>query len=128
MISKLFVVLCCLLGVVLAVEKYSDKYDNVDYKMILENERLLLGYSDCLLDKGKCTAEGKAIKENIQEALENGCERCTDRQKQGIKDVISYVIKHYPALWKEITDKYDPEGIWRKKYENFAKEEGIAIP
>ncbi|CAH2266978.1 ejaculatory bulb-specific protein 3-like [Pararge aegeria] len=128
MISKVFVVLSCVLLAVIAEEKYSDKYDNVNYVEILENERLRHGYGNCLLDKGKCTPEGKELREKMQDALETGCKKCTDQQLEGTKTVINYLIKHDHPLWKELTAKYDPEGIWRQKYEGFAKEKGIEIP
>lgn len=42
--------------------------------------------------------------------------------------MINHLIKNEPEIWKELTAKYDPEGVWRKKYEERAKEKGIVIP
>nr|XP_034835688.1 allergen Tha p 1-like [Maniola hyperantus] len=128
MISKSCVVLFCLLGAVLAEEKYSDKYDNFDLNEVLQNKRLLQSYANCILDKGKCTPEGKELREHIQDALETGCKKCTDAQSKGATTVINHVIENEPEIWKELTAKYDPQGIWLKKYEDLAKERGIAIP
>lgn len=43
-------------------EMYDEKYDNIIIEDILGNKRLLLAYIKCILDKGKCTAEGSALK------------------------------------------------------------------
>lgn len=62
MVTKSIVLVCCFLASVLAVEKYTDKYDNINIQEILENKRLLIAYANCLLDKGKCSPEGKELK------------------------------------------------------------------
>lgn len=41
---------------------YTDRYDSIDLNQILANRRLLIPYIKCLLDEGKCTAEGKELK------------------------------------------------------------------
>jgi hypothetical protein len=41
-------------------EKY--KYDNLNIEEILGNKRLLQAYVNCVLDKGKCSPEGKELK------------------------------------------------------------------
>lgn len=46
----------------MAEEKYTDKYDNIDLDEILSNKRLLMAYVNCVLDKGKCSPEGKELK------------------------------------------------------------------
>lgn len=47
---------------VAAEEQYTDRYDDIDYEEILANKRLLGPYIKCILDKGRCTAEGKELK------------------------------------------------------------------
>ncbi|KOB73531.1 Olfactory protein [Operophtera brumata] len=120
-------VLCCLTAAALA-DKYTDKYDNIDLKEILENKRLLLAYVACALDKGKCSPEGKELRDNLQEAIATGCEKCTETQEKGAYTVIEHLIKNEPEIWREITAKFDPEGKYRKKYEDRAKAKGIVIP
>nr|WIW78363.1 chemosensory protein 27/28b [Heliconius charithonia] len=128
MASKRIVLLCCFAAVALAVEKYTDKFDNLDIQEILDNKRLLLSYANCLLDKGKCTPEGKEMKDHIQDAIETGCEKCTDTQQDKTKVIFDHVVTHERGIWNEMTAKYDPKGTWRKKYEAKAKERGIIIP
>lgn len=42
--------------------------------------------------------------------------------------MIEHLIKKERGIWKELTDKFDPKGFWRKKYEDRAREKGIVIP
>lgn len=43
-------------------DTYTDRYDSIDLTEILENRRLLIPYVKCLLDQGKCSADGKELK------------------------------------------------------------------
>lgn len=57
------VCLLSLAGVALAApQKYTSKYDDINLDEILSNRRLLVPYVHCILDKGKCTPEGKELK------------------------------------------------------------------
>nr|QEI46806.1 chemosensory protein 8 [Galleria mellonella] len=127
---KFILVVCCLVAAVVArpSDKYTDKYDNLDIQEILENKRLLEAYVNCILDKGKCTAEGKELKEHLQEAIETGCEKCTEAQEKGAYKAIEYLIKNELDIWHKLTDRFDPSGKWRKKYEDRAKANGVVIP
>lgn len=42
--------------------------------------------------------------------------------------MIEHVIKNELAVWRELTAKFDPKGVWRKKYEDRARANGIEIP
>lgn len=59
---RYLVVLTCVIAAAIADEKYTDKYDNIDIQEILDNKRLLHSYIDCIMDRGKCTPEGKELK------------------------------------------------------------------
>lgn len=52
----------CLASVALAQNTYSSEYDNFDVSQVLNNDRLLIAYSRCLLNKGPCTPEIKGVK------------------------------------------------------------------
>lgn len=47
---------------VLAENKYTNKYDNVDIDKILNNDRVLTNYIRCLMEEGPCTPEGRELK------------------------------------------------------------------
>ncbi|XP_041984363.1 allergen Tha p 1-like [Aricia agestis] len=96
--------------------KYTDKWDYINVDEILESQRLLKGYVDCLLDRGKCTSDGKALKDTLPDALENDCSNCTDKQKEGADKVLKHLINKRQDLWKELAVKYDPKNIYQQKY------------
>ncbi|CAG5049106.1 unnamed protein product [Parnassius apollo] len=117
---KSFVVVCFFAVVAVALgrpEHYTDRYDNVDLDEMLGNPRLLMPYIKCILDEGKCTADGKELKSHIKEALENYCEKCTDAQKSGTKRVIGHLINNEKDYWNQLTAKYDPDRKYVVKYE-----------
>ncbi|CAK1584489.1 unnamed protein product [Parnassius mnemosyne] len=118
---KSFLALCLLvvLAYVSAVPSgtYTDRYDNINLDEILSNRRLLIPYVHCILDKGKCTPEGKELKSHITEAVENDCAKCTEKQREGTRKVIGHLINHEKEFWQQITAKYDPTHKHSAKYE-----------
>lgn len=62
MIKSLVVVCCFIAAIQASPAKYTTKYDNVDIDEILKNDRLLNNYFKCLMDTGKCTADGEELK------------------------------------------------------------------
>lgn len=57
-------VLVAVLGVhhVCSEEKYTTKYDNIDMDEVLNNQRLFKKYLDCIMDRGRCTPDGRELK------------------------------------------------------------------
>ncbi|KAJ0174112.1 hypothetical protein K1T71_010258 [Dendrolimus kikuchii] len=96
---------------------YTDRYDTINVNEILSNNHLRDSYLDCMMDKGKCTPEGKELKNHIAHALQTGCDCCTDQQKSKSRVVIGYFINEKPDAWNELTAKYDPKKVYTKKYE-----------
>lgn len=56
------VFLCVVAFAVAGSDKYTTKYDNIDIDEILNNERLLKNYFDCIMDKGRCTPDGQELR------------------------------------------------------------------
>jgi hypothetical protein len=46
-------------------DKYTTRYDNFDVESVLNSERLLRNYFNCLMDKGPCTREGLELKSEL---------------------------------------------------------------
>lgn len=65
--------------------------------------------------------------ETLPDAIKNECSSCSEKQKGGSKKVIEYLIDNKPNAWKDLEKKYDPDGSYRIKYENTAKDVGIDI-
>ncbi|XP_024081406.1 ejaculatory bulb-specific protein 3-like isoform X2 [Cimex lectularius] len=124
--SVFFCVVLCFV-VAHAAEKYTTKYDNIDLDEILRNQRLYKNYFDCLRNQGKCTPDGKELKEALPDALANGCAKCSEKQRKGSEKVIKHLIENKSEDFKVLEKLYDPEGVYRKKYEKEAKELGIKV-
>ncbi|XP_072942440.1 allergen Tha p 1-like [Epargyreus clarus] len=114
-------VVCLFVLMALAVaepkEQYTSRFDGIDIGEILANKKLLHAYLKCILDKGRCTAEGRELKSHIREALENRCAKCTDTQRKGTRRVITHLINNEPDYWNQLTAKYDPTHQFTKQYE-----------
>nr|AGY49270.1 putative chemosensory protein [Sesamia inferens] len=106
---------------------YTTKYDGIDLDEILNNERLLNGYVNCLMDLGPCTADGKELKKNIPDAIENDCKKCTDRQRDGSDRVMHYLIDHRPDDWVKLEKKYNSDGSYKMKYLSSKPTEGNSV-
>ncbi|KAL0101275.1 hypothetical protein PUN28_018815 [Cardiocondyla obscurior] len=119
----------CLLAVaiVLAEEKYTTKYDNIDLDTILASDRLLKNYVNCLLDKGNCTPDGKELKEALPDALESECHKCSEKQKKGTEKVVRYLVNKKPETWEQLKKKFDPNGQYSQKYVDEARKQGISV-
>ncbi|KOB73529.1 Chemosensory protein 6 [Operophtera brumata] len=116
---KLIIVVMLIVAVsVVSPATYTDKWDNINVDEILESRRLLKGYVDCLMDKGRCTPDGKDLKETLPDALENECSKCTEKQKSGADKVIRHLVNKRKDLWKELAVKYDPQNIYQERYKN----------
>ncbi|XP_026320941.1 ejaculatory bulb-specific protein 3-like [Hyposmocoma kahamanoa] len=116
-------IIVCILALVAIVAArpdttYTDRYDNINIDEILNNKRLLTPYIKCMLDQGKCSAEGKELKSHIKEALETYCEKCNDTQKTKTRQVISHLVNNENEYWNQLTEKYDPDHKYTKKYED----------
>ncbi|XP_077287183.1 ejaculatory bulb-specific protein 3-like [Arctopsyche grandis] len=115
---RIFVFLLMTLSLVLAAkEKYTTKYDNVDVDRILANDRILNNYIKCMLDEGPCTAEGRELKKTLPDALANGCNKCNERQRSTTEKVFKHLTTKRPRDWDRLSKKFDPQGNYKKKYE-----------
>ncbi|KAL3289123.1 hypothetical protein HHI36_003562 [Cryptolaemus montrouzieri] len=97
-------------------KQYTNMYDNVDLEEVVKNERLLRNYVLCLMDQGNCTPDGAELKRNLPDAIENDCEKCTEKQKEGANFIMRYLIDNEPEYWKPLQEKYDPTESYKKKY------------
>ncbi|XP_030749781.1 ejaculatory bulb-specific protein 3-like [Sitophilus oryzae] len=103
-------------SVAIETATYTTKYDNVDILEVLNNERLLKNYVNCLLDQGPCTSDGMELKQNMPDAITSGCSKCSEKQKEKSEIMIAYLIDNKPDYWTPLQEKYDPTGDYRKHY------------
>ncbi|KAH0954974.1 Csp7 [Eciton burchellii] len=112
---KFLVLLLVAVTCVLA-DKYTTKYDNIDLDSILQSDRLLKNYVNCLLEKGNCTPDARELKDNLPDALMTSCSKCSEKQKKGTEKVIRFLVNKKPETWEELKKKYDPTGEYSAKY------------
>ncbi|KAF4524961.1 hypothetical protein B566_EDAN014478 [Ephemera danica] len=98
-------------------DKYTDRFDNINLDQILNNNRILGNYINCLLGKGTCTAEGRELKRTLPDALSTDCSKCNPKQKEAAEKVINFLMKNRRADWDKLEKKFDPSGAYRKRFE-----------
>ncbi|KAF7394523.1 ejaculatory bulb-specific protein 3-like [Vespula maculifrons] len=113
-----YLIILALVTVVLAAEKYSSKYDDVDVDKILRNDRVLTNYIRCMLDEGSCTAEGRELKKILPDALATDCTKCNEKQKVTAEKVINHLKTKRSKDWDRLITKYDPRGEYKQRFEN----------
>lgn len=57
------------------------------------------------------------ILETLPDALATGCTKCNDNQKEVAEKVIRFLMKNRTKDWERLTNKYDPNGAYKKRYE-----------
>nr|AXY87876.1 chemosensory protein 7 [Subpsaltria yangi] len=97
-------------------QKYPTRFDHINVDAILRNDRILKRYIDCVMDRGRCTAEGKELKQFVPDALKTNCAKCSDTQRKQAIKVMTYLIENKPNYWRELTAKYDPDGNYRRTH------------
>ncbi|XP_012258531.1 ejaculatory bulb-specific protein 3-like [Athalia rosae] len=121
-------ILIALIAAVVADQKtYTDKWDNLDVTPIFRNSRLFLNYKECILGKRVtgCPQEAVELKRVIPEALSTRCAKCSDKQKDKMKDILEKICAEQPESFKEFLDRFDPTGEHRVAYEDkFGKLKG----
>ncbi|GBP07805.1 Ejaculatory bulb-specific protein 3 [Eumeta japonica] len=108
-----------LLLVALAATQHHQRYDNFNADLIIQNERVLLAYYKCVMDKGPCTKDGKHFKKVLPETLTTACDRCTPKQKVIVRKLLLGIRAKSEPRFMELLDKYDPHHSNRQALYNF---------
>lgn len=58
------------------------------------------------------------VAETLPDALASGCTKCNDKQKATAEKVIRHLIHNRNNDWIRLTQKYDPSGEYRRRYEH----------
>ncbi|XP_074110103.1 ejaculatory bulb-specific protein 3-like [Cotesia typhae] len=102
-------------------EAYMTRWDKLNLDLVLENKKLLHNYYNCLMNKGPCPPDGRELKRALPEALSTECAKCSKSQKEGAIKIIKYLREYKPKEFGILANKYDPDGVYRRKY--FASED-----
>nr|QGN03662.1 putative chemosensory protein 13 [Conopomorpha sinensis] len=103
--------LLCAVAVITVVSgqgPHYNRYDNFNADSIIQNERVLLAYYKCVMDKGPCTKDGKNFKRVLPETLATACERCSPKQKLVVRKLLLGIRAKSEPRFSELLDKYDP--------------------
>ncbi|XP_043277877.1 allergen Tha p 1-like isoform X2 [Venturia canescens] len=95
---------------------YTTRWDKINVDEIIQNKRLLHHYFKCLMSQGPCPPDGAELKRVLPEALATGCSKCTKSQIEGSVKVIRYLREFEAEKFDILANKYDPEGIYRRRY------------
>ncbi|KAJ8670402.1 hypothetical protein QAD02_001661 [Eretmocerus hayati] len=84
-------------------EKYDSKYDDIDFKTILANDRARLQYERCFLGTAPCiTPDAVFMKKQVPEAIVTKCRKCTEKQKEGLEGIAVWYAENDPDTWTDI--------------------------
>jgi hypothetical protein len=67
------------------------------------------------------------LAELLPDALHTQCQKCSEKQKEGSKKIIRYLIDNKRDWWNELEAKYDKDGEYRKKYKAEIEKEGLKL-
>ncbi|XP_049877110.1 allergen Tha p 1-like [Pectinophora gossypiella] len=96
-----------------------NRYENFNADSIIQNERVLLAYYKCVMDKGPCTKDGKNFKRVLPETLSTACARCSPNQKAVVRKLLMGIRAKSEPRFLELLDKYDPQRLNREGLYNF---------
>lgn len=63
----------------------------------------------------------------LSDALETGCTKCSETQKNGARKVSKYLYDNKKSMFDELKAKYDPDEKYINKYREEAHNEGIDV-
>lgn len=55
--------------------------------------------------------------ETLPDALNSGCTKCTEKQRENTEKVIKHLMSKKSREWERLSKKYDPQGQFKKRYE-----------
>lgn len=56
------------------------------------------------------------VAENMPDAIETDCSKCSEKQKEGSEIIMRHLIDNKPDFWEPLQKKYDPSGSYKKRY------------
>nr|QRF70952.1 chemosensory protein [Semiothisa cinerearia] len=105
---KIFLIFALALAACSA-ETYTTENDNFDITAVVADTEALRKLTNCFIDKGECDTVGAGFKEDLGEAVEQACKKCTDAQKHIFKHFIAGLKEKLPAENQAFRNKYDPQ-------------------
>ncbi|XP_059060734.1 uncharacterized protein LOC131853732 [Achroia grisella] len=107
--KQILLCLCALTALASCAAQYYNRYENVNADVIIQNDRILLAYYKCVMDKGPCNKDGKNFKKVLPETLSTACGRCNPVQKIVVRKLLNGIRAKSEARFLDLLDKYDPK-------------------
>ncbi|XP_069668984.1 ejaculatory bulb-specific protein 3-like [Periplaneta americana] len=100
----------CLVVVLGAIPAKSDvDFAVADVDVVVGDKELVSNFINCLLDDAACSAEGLLVKARLYDVYKNGCEECTEEQKNQLRRLVLYVKENREDEWMKVRNIFDPE-------------------
>ncbi|XP_069695425.1 allergen Tha p 1-like [Periplaneta americana] len=109
--------IACLLFAVAAAESLED----VDLDVFFQDPQRVKAYVNCLLDKSACNERLRAYRSWLEQAYEDQCSKCSEKQKFLVRKTVEISRVKVPEIWTKIPKLYDPDGSRTQKFEEFIK-------
>ncbi|XP_077273209.1 ejaculatory bulb-specific protein 3-like [Temnothorax americanus] len=91
---------------VLAEELYSNRYDHLDVRTLLQNAELREAYYKCFMELAPCTTLAQQrLTAVFSEAYQTKCRRCTQKQIENMNLVTDWFVTNEPKKWRLIVEK-----------------------
>ncbi|KAK5647406.1 hypothetical protein RI129_002298 [Pyrocoelia pectoralis] len=118
-VSLIYIIQCLICFTYCDEEIYTTRYDSIDFKEVLANDRLILLHLHCLLKEGPCPPLGRLLKEILPEAVATSCKKCSNVQKSLVRMSSRVLKERFPEYWEKLSNKYDPERKYLEAFDTF---------
>nr|QEV81548.1 chemosensory protein 1 [Grapholita molesta] len=106
---KFLIVLASLVLLAAGQDTYTPENDDLDIDALVSNPEALKAWFNCFVDKGQCDKVQTSFKDDLPEAIQQGCAKCTAAQKVILKKYLAGLKEKAPADYEVLRQKYDPE-------------------
>ncbi|XP_069695428.1 allergen Tha p 1-like [Periplaneta americana] len=108
--------IACLFAVVA-----TDSLEDVDLDAFFQDPQRVKAYGNCILDKSACNDVLRVYRSWLEQAYENQCSKCSEKQKSLVRKTVEISRVKAPEVWTKIPKLYDPDGSRSQKFEEFIK-------
>ncbi|XP_022193604.1 ejaculatory bulb-specific protein 3 [Nilaparvata lugens] len=84
-----------------------DEIPDQTFDRYINNERYMLMQYECLMGNKPCDHVGRKLKAAVPLVVRGlGCPKCSQREEDQMKRIVSHVQRSYPDKWQKLIKKY----------------------
>nr|AGZ04935.1 chemosensory protein 7 [Laodelphax striatellus] len=84
-----------------------DEIPDQTFDRYINNERYMLQQYECLMGNKPCDHVGRKLKAAVPLVVRGlGCPKCSPREEEQMKRIVSHVQRSYPDKWQKLIRKY----------------------